>query len=167
MFYPELVQVPPILDFEASSLSDTSYPISAGLIVEGTVYYWIIKPKEDWIDWSLQSQAVHGLKRSYIEEHGMPADQVFAEIMEVLIKHTVIYSDAPSWEAMWLRRLGKADISIENISHLIGGNKEAFSNQLIDNFKLHQLTHHKADHDALAIAITIKQLQGRQHSSFE
>jgi len=55
--------LPPILDFEASSLSDTSYPISAGLAIDDQAYYWIIKPEPEWIDWSLESQAVHGLKR--------------------------------------------------------------------------------------------------------
>ena len=46
MFFPELVDVPPILDFEASSLSDNSYPISAGLVIGGYVHYWVIKPKK-------------------------------------------------------------------------------------------------------------------------
>lgn len=91
--------LPPILDFEASSLSDTSYPISAGLVVAGHVYYWFIKPEPDWIDWSLQSQAIHGLKRSFIEEHGIPAHQVYAEMIDRLIGHHVIYSDAPEWES--------------------------------------------------------------------
>lgn len=158
MFYPELAHVPPILDFEASSLSDTSYPISAGLIVKGAVYYWIIKPKGDWIDWSLPSQAIHGLKRSYIDDHGIPADQVFAEILQALGDHNVIYSDAPDWESMWLGRLGKSDIKIESITNLIGNDTEKFSNELIENFKRHQLTPHRADHDALAIAITVKSL---------
>lgn len=82
--YPDLIYLPPILDFKASSLSDVSYPISAGLIVSGHVYYWIIKPEPDWIDWSLQSQAMHGLKRSYIEDHGVPVHQVCIEMTAIL-----------------------------------------------------------------------------------
>ena len=162
MLYSELVHVPPILDFEASSLSDTSYPISAGLIVEGKVYYWIIKPGPDWIDWSLQSQAIHGLKRSYIEDHGSPADQVFSEMSELLTSHSIIYSDAPEWESMWLSRLGKLNIKIESIYNLININKETFSSELLSNFKSHHLIPHRADHDAIAIALTIKNMWGNE-----
>ncbi len=160
MFYPELVHIPPILDFEASSLSNTSYPISAGLIVEGKIYYWIIKPKPDWIDWSLQSQAIHGLKRSYIEEHGIPADQVFIEISEVLTNHNIIYSDAPDWESMWLSRLGELNIKIESIFTLKDIAKETFSNEFNLSLQANQLVPHRADHDAIAIALTIKKLWG-------
>lgn len=162
MLYPELVHIPPILDFEASSLSDTSYPISAGLIVEGKVYYWIIKPKPDWIDWSLQSQAIHGLKRSYIEEYGLPADQVFYELSEILANHNVIYSDAPEWELMWLSRLGKFNIEIDSIYNLININRETFSSELISNFKSHDLIPHRADQDVIAIALTIKNMCGNE-----
>lgn len=45
-----LKYIPPILDFEASSLFDCSYPISAGLIVNGQKYHWLIKPKPEWVD---------------------------------------------------------------------------------------------------------------------
>lgn len=155
MRYPELTHIPPILDFEASSLSDTSYPISAGLVVDGDVYYWIIKPKPDWFDWSLQSQAIHGFKRSYIEQHGIPANQVFDEIVNVLVDHNVIYSDAPDWESMWLSRLGKVNFKIESIDKLIGSNQNVFATELAAIFKLHQLIHHRADHDAIAIALTV------------
>jgi hypothetical protein len=161
MFYPELVHIPPILDFEASSLSDTSYPISAGLIVEGKVYYWIIKPKPDWIDWSLQSQAIHGLKRSYIEDHGSPADQVFLEMSEVLTNHNIIYSDAPDWESLWLSRLGQFNIEIESIFNLIDVAKETFSNEMILSLQSNHLVPHRADHDAIAIALTIKKMWGK------
>ena len=152
--------LPPILDFEASSLSDTSYPISAGLVVAGQVYYWIIKPQADWIDWSLESQAIHGLKRSFLEEHGVPVQQVYAEITEKLNGYQVIYSDAPAWEGLWLQRLGVFNLRIADIGELIGNDKrEGFSSELAKTFASNKLTQHRADHDALAIALTIKKLQ--------
>lgn len=151
--------LPPILDFEASSLSDTSYPISAGLVVAGQVYYWVIKPQSDWIDWSLQSQAIHGLKRSFIEEHGVPVHQVYAEIAEKLSGYEVIYSDAPAWEGLWLQRLGAFNLRIADIGELIGNDRrEGFSNELAKTVANNNLTQHRADHDALAIALTIEKL---------
>jgi len=157
-----MATLPPILDFEASSLSDTSYPISAGLVVSGHVYYWIIKPESDWIDWSLQSQAIHGLKRSFIEEHGVPANQVYAEITEKLHGYQVIYSDAPMWDGLWLQRLGAFNIHIADIGELIGNNqREGFSGELAKTFASHKLTQHRADHDALAIALTVQKIMAK------
>lgn len=151
--------LPPILDFEASSLSDTSYPISAGLVVAGQVYYWIIKPEPDWIDWSLQSQAIHGLKRSFLEEHGVPAHQVYVEITEKLNGYQVIYSDAPAWEGLWLQRLGAFNIRIADIGELIGNDqRDGFSSELAKTFANNKLTQHRADHDALAMALTVEKL---------
>ena len=151
--------LPPILDFEASSLSDTSYPISAGLVVAGQVYYWIIKPELYWIDWSLQSQAIHGLKRSFLQEHGVPVHQVYAEITEKLNGHQVIYSDAPAWESLWLQRLGVFTLRIADIGELIGDDqREGFSSELARTFTSNKLTQHRADHDALAIALTVEKL---------
>lgn len=158
-------ELPPILDFEASSLSDTSYPISAGLVVAGEVYYWIIKPQSEWIDWSLESQAIHGLKRSFLEEYGVPVHQVHAEITEKLIGHQVIYSDAPAWEGLWLQRLGRFNMRIADIGELIGNEqRERFSNELTKTFASHKLTRHRADHDALAIALTVKKLRRSETS---
>ena len=157
--------LPPILDFEASSLSDTSYPISAGLVVADKVYYWVIKPQPDWIDWSLESQAIHGLKRSFIEEHGMPVHQVYTEITEKLNGYQVIYSDAPAWEGLWLQRLGAFNLRIADIGELIGiDQREGFSSELAKTFASHKLTQHRADHDALAIALTVSKLRGNEVS---
>jgi|SRR6187402_3767815 len=151
--------LPPILDFEASSLSDTSYPISAGLVVEGQAYYWVIKPQPDWIDWSLESQAIHGLKRSFLEEHGVPAHQVYTEITEKLNGYQVIYSDAPVWESLWLQRLGAFNLRIADIGELIGiDQREGFPGELAKTFSGNKLTQHRADHDALAIALTVEKL---------
>lgn len=158
--YPDLISLPPILDFEASSLSDTSYPISAGLIISGHVYYWIIKPEPNWIDWSLQSQAIHGLKRSYIEDRGVPVHQVYLEMMARLTGHRVIYSDAPAWEELWLKRLGEFNFRIADIGELIGSNqRDNFSSELNKTFASNKLTQHRADHDALAIALTVQKLR--------
>jgi hypothetical protein len=157
-----MAELPPILDFEASSLSDTSYPITAGLVLSGHVYYWIIKPEPEWIDWSLQSQAIHGLKRSYIEEYGVPAHQVYAEMIDKLVGYQVIYSDAPEWESLWLRRLGVFNLRIADIGELIGNKqREGFSGELAKIFASHKLTQHRADHDALAIALTVQKIMAK------
>jgi hypothetical protein len=157
MFYPELAKLPPILDFEASSNADESYPISAGLVVKGNVYYWIIKPKTEWIDWSLPSQAIHGLKRSFVVEYGKEVEEVFNDLVNHLKGYDVIYSDAPYWESLWLSRLGSLGVDVKSITELSPQlrDKALYSQILTNTFKKHRLTRHQADHDALAIALTI------------
>ncbi len=83
--------MPPILDFEASSLSDNSYPISAGLVVAGHVYCWSIKPKYNWLEWSPKSNKNHGISRKFIETHEIPADKAMSEISEKLRGSAVVY----------------------------------------------------------------------------
>lgn len=151
-----LIAIPPIRDFEASSLSDCSYPISAGLRVGGTLNHWIIKPRPDWIDWSLASQAIHGLKRSYIEEHGIDASQVYA----VLSQFDVIYSDNSYWERRWLSHLGDFNLEIRDVQELISQHKKCYWREILEEqFRVNNLTRRRADHDALALSLAVYDLQ--------
>jgi hypothetical protein len=145
--YPDFADLPVILDFEASSLAAESYPISAGLLVNGKVHYWIIKPKPTWVDWSLPSQAVHGFRRSHLVDHGTDAELVFREIID-LIGNENVYSDNPHWESFWLGILGKHTVVFSNIY-------DRFPNLAYDRLVMVRdeiytkwgLIRHRADHD--------------------
>lgn len=159
MFFPELIDSPPVLDFEASSLSDQSYPVSAGLVVGGHTHYWIIKPKENWLDWCYESQQIHGFKRDYLVENGSPTDQVYDEICSLLSGIPEIYSDEPSWEQHWFLGLGRRPSAIRDIRSLIPPDKESqFHKAKTKMFMRHNLKRHRADHDAAAIALAAKHL---------
>lgn len=93
--------------------------VSAGLVAKGQGYYWLIKPKSEWIDWSLASQAIHGLNRSYLIEHGIEVDAVYKELRSILNRYKSVYSDNAYWEARWLKMLGAFDIEIEDVRKLI------------------------------------------------
>ena len=158
----DLRTTPPLLDFEASSLSDCSYPISAGLCISGRIKYWIIKPNPDWIDWSLASQAIHCIKRSYIEAHGIESDIVFRELNNALHKFGKVYSDAPYWERRWLSQLGTLEIDVRDVRELISPHiHDLWEITYNAQVWLHDLTPHKADHDALAMAYTVHDLRIR------
>ena len=155
-----LQYVPPILDFEASSLSDTSYPISAGLRAGNCLKYWIIKPRVDWIDWALDSQAIHGLKRSDLEDYGIDTTQVYDEMRGLLVGIDVIYSDNPHWEQRWLACLGPFDLEIRNIQELLPKHNQHLLKQTFEKqFQAHKLIPHRADHDALALSLAVYHLQ--------
>jgi hypothetical protein len=98
------------LDFEASSLAKDSYPIEVGWIFEdGTAASFLIKPAPDWTDWSSESEEIHGISRSMLENEGMSVEAVANEMLSSLAGHE-LYASAPSWDGKWmsvlLRRAG-------------------------------------------------------------
>ena len=60
------------LDFEASSLSMYSFPVSVGWCDgKGESDYFLIAPQKDMTDWDYNSQALHGLSRNELTRDGI------------------------------------------------------------------------------------------------
>ena len=107
-----------ILDFEASSLSQESWPIEVGLswIANGHVQTWssLIQPSPTWNldDWSIQSAAIHGILFSKLA--GAPPPGEVAETLLNVLGHRRLVSDAVEFEERWLARLmeaaGRSDV---------------------------------------------------------
>jgi hypothetical protein len=110
------------LDFEASSLSDDSFPVEVAWIFEdGRSRSSLLRPIAEWTDWSVEAERIHGLSRARLEAEGAPVDQIAREMVETLTGHR-LYASAPSWDGKWLSvllrgaglprhalRLGKSD----------------------------------------------------------
>ena len=93
------------LDFEASSLSDKSYPVEvAWVFQDGRTESHLIRPAPDWIDWDEEAEAIHGLSREKLVDEGRPHDLVAARMVEALSDHE-LYASAPSWDGKWLSAL--------------------------------------------------------------
>ena len=109
-----------ILDFEASSLSEESWPIEIGLswLEHGEVRTWssLIRPAPDWAidDWSPQSASVHGISLSELMD--APSATEVAETLFRVIGGRRLVSDAPEFETRWLDRLLRAAGRPENPS---------------------------------------------------
>jgi hypothetical protein len=96
------------LDFEASSLSDASYPIEAGWAGEdGSCETHLIRPAPGWTDWDPTAEAIHGLSRARLIAEGEPHDAVARHALEALAPHEVFVS-APSWDGKWMSVLLRA-----------------------------------------------------------
>lgn len=90
------------LDFEASSLSDQSYPVEvAWVFQDGRTESHLIRPAPGWIDWNPQAESIHGLSRALLAEEGQPYDDVAVRMIEVLSDHD-LFASAPSWDGKWL-----------------------------------------------------------------
>ncbi len=95
------------IDYEASSLSDASYPISVGLVsldlptgIIQDEYYSLIKPRSNWTDWNAQSEGIHKIPRQRLLDEGVEPHLVKAQ-MDALIPQKQVFSDAPAWDGMW------------------------------------------------------------------
>lgn len=93
------------LDFEASSLSDGSYPIEVGWVFEdGAAETHLIRPAPGWTDWDPAAERIHGVSRDVLQAQGEPSDDVALRLLERLQGHD-IFVTAPSWDGKWLSLL--------------------------------------------------------------
>lgn len=102
----------PVIDLEASSLSDNSYPIEVGIFIPSDnglyeSYSWLIKPTENWLlnrEWNEKSASVHNISKNEIIENGHLGYDICNKLNSLLLG-TTIYSDAPDYDYKWLKIL--------------------------------------------------------------
>jgi hypothetical protein len=93
------------LDFEASSLSDDSYPIEVGWAAEdGSFESHLIHPAPAWTDWDECAEAMHGISRARLLAEGEPHETVAHRALQALQPHDVFVT-APSWDGKWMSLL--------------------------------------------------------------
>ena len=93
------------IDIEATSLNDASVPIEVAWVEEndhGESH--LIRPEPHWRDWSPKAEALHGISRQLLSAEGRPAADV-ARVMEAACRTRILVSDAPAFDAEWLRVL--------------------------------------------------------------
>ena len=96
------------LDFEASSLSDDSYPIEVGWVMEdGSGETHLIRPAPGWTDWDEDAVAIHHITRGQLEREGEAHDAVCDRLIE-LFETRQVFVSAPSWDGKWLSVLLRA-----------------------------------------------------------
>ncbi|MDB5699613.1 MAG: transcriptional regulator [Alphaproteobacteria bacterium] len=96
------------LDFEASSLSDESYPIEVAWVFEdGRGEAHLIRPAPGWEEWSAAAEDIHRIPRAILKAAGMPHDAVARRMVETLAGHDLL-ATAPSWDGKWLSVLLRA-----------------------------------------------------------
>ncbi|GAB6260089.1 hypothetical protein L4174_005550 [Photobacterium sp. CCB-ST2H9] len=97
------------LDFEASGLSDQSYPIEVGYVLpDGSGQSILINPLtagDVWQYWdSYAEQRIHQIPRSELEQHGMQVLEVCQHLNSVLGQLDYVFCDS-QWDLFWLGRL--------------------------------------------------------------
>lgn len=96
------------MDFEASSLGKSGYPIEVGWVFEnGKGEAHLIRPAPGWDDWDEDAAATHGLTRETLRRDGEPVGDVAARMVAELSAHD-LYASAPSWDGKWMSLLLRA-----------------------------------------------------------
>ena len=99
------MDVPAIIDVEASGFGRGSYPIEVGVALEdGTVHAMLITPAEGWDHWDEQAEKLHGISRETLAEQGKTPREV-AMFLNDLCGGQTLYSDAWSFDSSWVGRL--------------------------------------------------------------
>ena len=96
------------LDFEASSLGKTGYPIEVAWVFEtGESESHLIRPAPKWLDWDEEAEAIHHISRETLAREGELHEQVARRMVDLLTGHD-LYASAPSWDGKWMSALFRA-----------------------------------------------------------
>ena len=99
-----------VIDLEASSLSDESYPIEAAwLSLDGESDSFLINPESvsGWDDWNIESELIHGIERAELVDLGISAFGA-ANRLNSMLTGCLVVSDYAGSDYFWLRRLFEA-----------------------------------------------------------
>ncbi len=106
-----------VIDFEASSLEPSGYPIEVGLALWDApgepIRSWsaLIQPTTDWArqgHWSQQSAKVHGLRGRDLMAAGWRPDRIAPGLNRVLGPGRTVWCDGGPYDGQWMRGLFRA-----------------------------------------------------------
>lgn len=152
------------LDIEASGFGRGSYPIEVGLVRrDGTAFCTLILPCPDWTHWDTRAEAMHGITREILEQHGKPVVRV-AELLNQHLAGETAYSDGWSVDYPWLARLfDEAGIApafrLEPMTQLIHPDRlQHYASARAEALAALGVTRHRASNDARALQHALRRL---------
>ncbi len=96
-----MLDVPTILDIEASGFGSGSYPIEVGYVTSsGEIFCCLIRPAASWSHWDHKAEAVHQIRRDTLLCHGQDIVHVARKLNQSLAGE-VVYSDGWANDYSW------------------------------------------------------------------
>jgi len=94
------------MDFEASSLSEESYPIEVAFSDErGNIESYLIRPEADWVDWcDIAEHNIHGISRELLAKEGLSVEWIVGR-MRGKLKNKTVYVDGGKYDEYWAEKL--------------------------------------------------------------
>lgn len=99
------INIPCIIDVEASGFGPNSYPIEVGVVRgDGVRYCKLIRPFDNWTHWDDSAQQLHGIERNILLKNGDMGTEVCIQLNEFVGQRRV-YSDGWVVDSPWLTKL--------------------------------------------------------------
>jgi len=163
------MELPIIIDIEASGLGRGTYPIEIGFITDtGSTGCTLIKPINKWIDWHSDAEALHGISRELLKQKGNEITWV-ANWLNSSLRGKTVYSDGWANDMCWLGILfDEAEIAqtfrIESLLTLLSEQEKELWSDVHDSvIGEAALARHRASSDAKMIQETYIQLKKRSN----
>ncbi|SFX29046.1 hypothetical protein [Marinospirillum alkaliphilum] len=158
------MELPYIVDVEASGFGRGSYPIEVGFArPDGTTSARLICPQPGWTHWNDEAQEVHGITREQLLSEGLPPVEV-ADWLNTELRGLTVFSDSWGFDSSWIALLfDEAErlqmFRVETLNKLLS------EKQLVDWGKTKQqvleelnLVRHRAADDAFMLQRTLRRV---------
>lgn len=163
---PATVDVPTILDLEASGFGRHSYPIEVGYVLpDGSSYCSLIRPAPQWTHWDPAAEQIHHIRRDMLERHGRDVTEI-AQLLNDRLRGCTVYCDGWAHDYPWLAALfeeaGMAPaFKLDSLRSLLSEQElrdwEVTRDQVSQEMKGER---HRASADARLLQSTLMRLRG-------
>ncbi len=161
------VDLPAVIDLEASGFGRGSYPIEVGFVMpDGASFCSLIAPVPGWTHWDPKAEALHHITPAILAAHGKPAAEV-AQILNQRLRGCVVYSDGWANDFSWLGRLfNEVDMTpafrLENLRALLSEAEAAHWHEAkAAVLAATPQARHRASIDARVIQQTVARVRGQ------
>lgn len=159
------MDLPAILDIEASGFGRGSYPIEVGFCgANGALFCALISPQPDWQHWDASAEKLHGITRELLRRHGRPV-RWMAEQLNARLAGQTVYCDGWGQDYPWLSRLFDAAelplrFKLDDLRRLLDEAEALRWRGVVDTVRQRQrLTRHRASSDARVLQLALGEIK--------
>jgi hypothetical protein len=159
------MDLPTILDIEASGFGRGSYPIEVGFVAaDGALFCGLIRPEPDWLHWDEGAEALHGISRELLQRHGRPVPWM-AEQLNARLRGQVVYCDGWGHDYPWLARLFDAagmrpSFRLDDLRRLLDEHEALRWRGVTEAVRARQqLSRHRASADARVLQLALDEVK--------
>lgn len=164
---PPLIQLPTVLDVEASGFGRNSYPIEIGFVLpDGHTFCTLIRPVDHWTHWDAQAARTHHIPRDLLHTRGQSVVEV-AQRLNHDLRGMTVYSDGWANDYSWLGALFEAaDMSpsfrLENLRLLLSESEAEQWHLIKEQIGAERGgRRHRASADARLLQLTYQRLRSK------
>jgi hypothetical protein len=157
--------LPTILDIEASGFGRGSYPIEIGFSDgEGGLFCSLVLPEPEWQHWDEAAEALHGISRELLHQHGRPA-RWMAEQLNTRLRGQTVFCDGWGHDYTWLNRLYDAvemrpSFRLDDLRKLLSESEAQRWKGVTEAVRdRQQLTRHRASSDARVLQLALGEVK--------